>query len=73
MTGRRPWRRMVVTGPSRPTVPFTICTGIAIGSLFLLAVRLVEHPDPVKSLILLALALAPLAFFRVRLKQPADE
>jgi hypothetical protein len=73
VTGRRQKPRMVVTGPPRPTVPFAIAFAIAICSLFLLIVRLAEHPDPVKSIILLGLACAPIAFFRVHLKHSADD
>lgn len=73
VTSRRQRPRMVVTGPSRPTVPFAIAFGIAICSLFLLIVRLAEHPDPVKSIFLLVLACAPVAFFRVHLEKSADD
>lgn len=73
MTGRRQKPRMVVTGPPRPTVPFAIASAIAICSFFLLVVRLAEHPDPVRSIVLLLFAGAPIAFFRVHLKHSADD
>lgn len=71
--GKRQRPRMVVSGPSRPTLPFAIAFAIATCSLFLLIVRLAERPDPVKSIILLVLTCAPFAFFRVHLKQSVDD